>query len=98
MNAGGRTGVESRADQRRKDLEAHLTSLTGFEKVSCLTQEYKLILEGCVETYQLKQDLATIAREHGFAEIDNCVRVYPCEQAQISRAPERSQGASQSFG
>jgi hypothetical protein len=74
-------------EERTKELLKRLAQVGGFEKVSAFAEDAKLVVEGCVESYALKHQVEETARETGFAEIDNRLRIYPCEQESPSHSP-----------
>lgn len=79
--------------ERTEDLVKRLAASPDLDEVSIFVEDGRLILEGCVGSYPLKLEAEDIARKFGFAEIDNRVRVYPCEPEEAKpagrRPPER---------
>ena len=68
-------------EEQAKYLKEHVMTLAGFQNVSCHSRGARLVIEGSVASYGLKQDLEVILRERGFTDVDDCVRVIPSQSS-----------------
>jgi osmotically-inducible protein OsmY len=66
--------------ERESQLFERLARYDGFEEVEVTARDGTLLLRGFVDSYELKRRLEETAREMGFTDIDDAVRVMPCDR------------------